>query len=246
MSVATILDTLSGVILQQYLPTNPQPHPYVESITAGSGISVDNTVETAPVVSNTGVLSVSAGTGISLSGTASAPVVSNAGVLSVSAGTGISLSGTASAPVINAEAVKVEQFTGTVASFSVPESGGTNPASTLASFDVSSLGSFNSFIVYLKLNTGVLQTPQLGDYIFQYFLSDTVNGNLDEVKGCLVGYTNSYGNTQSDFQPNTTLLFRSTIPINTIHLNVQVGNPPGIGSQWLNPAWTADVYCSNI
>jgi hypothetical protein len=122
MSVATILDTLSGVILQQYLPTNPQPHPYVESITAGSGISVDNTVETAPVVSNTGVLS-------------------------VSAGTGISLSGTASAPVINAVAVKVQQFTGTVASFSVPASGGTDPASTLASFDVSSLDKLILFVV---------------------------------------------------------------------------------------------------
>jgi hypothetical protein len=55
MSVATILDTLSGVILQQYLPTNPQPHPYVESITAGTGVSVDNTVETAPVVSSLSV-----------------------------------------------------------------------------------------------------------------------------------------------------------------------------------------------
>jgi hypothetical protein len=42
-----------------------------------------------------------AGTGVAVSGTASAPVIANTGVLSVTAGTGVVVSGTASAPVIS-------------------------------------------------------------------------------------------------------------------------------------------------
>jgi hypothetical protein len=72
----------------------------VQTITAGTGVSLTGTI-VDPIINNTGVLSVSAGTGISTSGTPSAPVINNAGVLSVSAGTGISTSGTPSAPVIN-------------------------------------------------------------------------------------------------------------------------------------------------
>jgi len=48
------------------------------------------------------VQSVSAGTGITVGGTAAVPVINNAGVLSVAAGTGITLTGTAGQPVINA------------------------------------------------------------------------------------------------------------------------------------------------
>lgn len=51
-----------------------------------------------------GVTSITAGTGIAVTGTASVPIVSNTGVLSVTAGTGISVTGTATAPVINATA----------------------------------------------------------------------------------------------------------------------------------------------
>jgi hypothetical protein len=110
MSVASIIDPTAGTILPEYLPTAPVPHPYIETITAGTGISVDATVPTAPVVANTGVLSLTAGTGISLAGTASAPIVNNTGVLSLTAGTGISLAGTASAPIVNNTGLLTNSF----------------------------------------------------------------------------------------------------------------------------------------
>jgi len=72
----------------------------VQTITAGTGVSLTGTI-VDPIINNTGVLSVSAGTGISTSGTPSAPVINNAGVLSVSAGTNISITGTATAPIVN-------------------------------------------------------------------------------------------------------------------------------------------------
>lgn len=78
MSVAGILNA-AGTISQQYLPTSPTPHPYVESISAGAGIAVSGTVQ-VPIVTNTGVGSVSAGAGISVGGTATAPVITNTGV----------------------------------------------------------------------------------------------------------------------------------------------------------------------
>jgi hypothetical protein len=72
----------------------------VQTITAGTGVSLTGTI-VDPIINNTGVLSVSAGTGISTSGTASAPKINNTGVLSVSAGTNISITGTATAPIVN-------------------------------------------------------------------------------------------------------------------------------------------------
>ena len=73
----------------------------VLSVSAGTGISITGTGAN-PVVNNTGVLSVSAGTGISITGTGANPVVNNTGVLSVGAGTGgISIGGTGANPVVN-------------------------------------------------------------------------------------------------------------------------------------------------
>lgn len=47
----------------------------VESIVAGPGISIDATDPQNPIVSNTGVLSVTAGTGVTLGGTAQNPII---------------------------------------------------------------------------------------------------------------------------------------------------------------------------
>jgi hypothetical protein len=142
---------------------------------------------------------------------------------------------------------KVQQITGTLATLVIPPTGGANPAKTLATLDVSSLGSFNSFVVYLKLDTGNMTTPDATAYNYQYFLSAGLDGNLDETKGCLVGYTGPLLNGQSDFLPYTTLLYRSTTPISTLYLNVQVQiGQTHSGSTWTSPTWTADVYCSTI
>jgi len=54
-----------------------------------------------PILSNTGVVSLGSGSGITLTGTANDPIVSNSGVLSVDAGTGCTNGGTAQNRVIN-------------------------------------------------------------------------------------------------------------------------------------------------
>ncbi len=64
----------------------------VESVQAGTGISVDNTDPKNPVVTNEGVLSVVAGAGVSVDNTdPKNPVVENTGVLSVVAGSNITV-----------------------------------------------------------------------------------------------------------------------------------------------------------
>lgn len=72
----------------------------VTEVQAGTGISVDDTDPSAPIVANAGVLSVAASTGITVGGTAQNPTIANAGVLSVAAGTGISVGGTAQNPSV--------------------------------------------------------------------------------------------------------------------------------------------------
>jgi hypothetical protein len=92
MSVASIIDPATGHILPEYLPGSATG---VVSIGAGTGITVGGT-STVPTVST----ALTAGSGVSITGTSNL-TIANTGVLSTSAGTGISVSGTASAPVIN-------------------------------------------------------------------------------------------------------------------------------------------------
>jgi hypothetical protein len=122
MSVASIIDPNTGLILPEYLPAT---HSSVQTVSAGNGITITGTTlnpivstnlaggsgiaitgTTTQTIANTGVLSVGVGAGITNSGTATAPVIANTGVLSVSAGTAITVSGTASAPVINNNGVQ--------------------------------------------------------------------------------------------------------------------------------------------
>jgi hypothetical protein len=74
----------------------------VASITAGAGVKV-NQATGAVTVQNTGVITLTAGTNVSLTGTATDPVVnaSFSGVQSVSAGTNTTITGTATNPIIN-------------------------------------------------------------------------------------------------------------------------------------------------
>lgn len=71
----------------------------VKRISVRTGLS--STGGHFPTLTNTGVLSLTPGTGITLSGTSHDPIVSNAGVLTVDAGTGCSNAGTAQNRVIN-------------------------------------------------------------------------------------------------------------------------------------------------
>ena len=79
----------------------------VRTLTAGAGMVVNNADPNNPVVVNGGVTSiVDGGAGITITNpTGPAVTITNDGVLSVTAGTGISVTGTAQNPVINSSAV---------------------------------------------------------------------------------------------------------------------------------------------
>jgi len=68
------------------------------SFVAGPGISITGG---GTIINNTGVLTVTAGTSISLTGTAQNPIVNNTGVLTATAGTDVTLTGTAQNPIVN-------------------------------------------------------------------------------------------------------------------------------------------------
>jgi hypothetical protein len=82
----------------------------VQSITAGTNITLGGTA-TDPIINSTattGVSSLTAGTGISVSSATGAITVGNTGVLSLTAGTNVSLTGTAQNPIINSTSTGVQ------------------------------------------------------------------------------------------------------------------------------------------
>jgi hypothetical protein len=97
-SAATILTTDRVVVKLFYVHTGGSADTLTMYFEGTSHYSFVQTTINAIVVS--GVQSVSAGTGITLSGTASDPIVNNDGVLSVGVGTGLTNTGTASDPII--------------------------------------------------------------------------------------------------------------------------------------------------
>jgi hypothetical protein len=101
MSVASILDPATGVILSEYLPAS---HASVQSLTAGNGIAITGT-SINPVVST----ALAGGSGITISGTTTR-TISNNGVLSLGVGAGITNSGTATAPVLTNTGLLTNSF----------------------------------------------------------------------------------------------------------------------------------------
>jgi hypothetical protein len=182
MSVASILDPTTGVILSEYLPAS---HASVQSLTAGNGIALTGT-SINPVVStaltggagiqisgtsvrtivNTGVLALSAGSGIGLSGSPASYSVVNTGVLSATAGTGITLTGTASAPIINANYTPtiVQQFLTTGQTV-----GGAGSATTLFAIPSYTAGKHYRATVQYSLSFTDASTPSATDSIYFYF-----------------------------------------------------------------------------
>jgi hypothetical protein len=71
----------------------------VTSVTAGTGINVTGT-STDPIVNNTGVLELTAGTAIEITGTKSNYTITNNGVRQINSGTGIQVGGTSTSPTI--------------------------------------------------------------------------------------------------------------------------------------------------
>lgn len=133
----------------------------VNSITAGTGIALTGT-SIDPIVGNSGVISVTGGTGIALTGTAANPIVGNSGVLSVAttgSGSGITLSGTAQNPVFaNAGVLGVNSQQGQV---SLTSSGGsvtiTNPAAGTINLEAPSAG--GGTLTAITAGAGISVTP---------------------------------------------------------------------------------------
>lgn len=75
----------------------------VQSITAGTNISLTGTASNPIINSTGGVSSITAGTNITIGGTASVPIINatSTGVQSVSAGTNTTITGTPTNPIIN-------------------------------------------------------------------------------------------------------------------------------------------------
>lgn len=98
-----------------------------KTITSGTNVSIVSTGTNLTLNVTGVVISVSAGTGISITGTATAPIINNTGVITVTAGAGISVTGTASNPIIT----NTTQFSSEPAfglAYSIVSSSTVNPA----------------------------------------------------------------------------------------------------------------------
>ena len=111
-------------------------------IAGGTGIATVVSATDTVTVTNTGVTSNVAGTGISVSGATGAVTITNSGVTSIVAGTNVSISGATGAVTINS----TDQFTGTVTSVAtssgtfVDVTGGTFTTSGTITGDLSATG----------------------------------------------------------------------------------------------------------
>lgn len=131
----------------------------VLSVNAGTGISVTGTGSN-PIVNNTGVLAITGGSGgVTITGTGSNPVVNvPVAVTSVSAGTGISVTGTATAPIVNNTGV----LTVTAGTNVTVTGTGANPVVNVPSIGVTSVSAGTGIsitgtaTVPIVNNTGVL------------------------------------------------------------------------------------------
>ncbi len=111
-------------------------------IEGGTGISTATSATDTLTVTNTGVTSNVAGSGISVSGATGAVTITNSGVTSIVAGTNVSISGATGAVTINS----TDQYTGTVTSVAtssgtfVDITGGTITGSGTITGDLSATG----------------------------------------------------------------------------------------------------------
>lgn len=150
----------------------------------------------------------------------------------------------------------VQQVVGTIATVNVPATTSTGLGASTTIIELSLADAppgtvRNNFVVYLKLNTGTLGTPDATAYTLQYFLSSSLDGDPDETQGCTIGYTDPITNGGNQFIPITVLVHRPTIPVGSIFLNIRSlpvaeGGAAHSGLILSNVSLTADVYASSI
>jgi hypothetical protein len=93
----------------------------VVSVNAGTGITITGT-GTNPIVNNAGVITLTAGTGLTNAGTATNPLINNTGVVSLVQGVGIQIAGTTNPTITNTGIRTLTQGAG------IAISSGSNPS----------------------------------------------------------------------------------------------------------------------
>jgi hypothetical protein len=174
----------------------------ITSIVAGAGISVAGT--TAITITNAGVRTLTAGTNMTIGGTATDPTVINNGVRSITAGTNITVGGTANIPVINASPNTVRVSSIITSLFESPPSSvialnnfvGTNPTTAITTTLPAAFTGCTSFTFYIRsLEITSDSTYSAGNVFFQCYLSQTLNTARNDNDGALI--------YQSFLAPNT-------------------------------------------
>jgi len=111
-SSGTSPGTMSDFIISDGVTTETIADGDTLLFSSGTGITAAVSATDTVTITNTGVTSAVAGTGISVSGATGAVTIGNTGVTSIVAGTNVSISGATGAVTINS----TDQFTGTVTS----------------------------------------------------------------------------------------------------------------------------------
>ena len=118
----------------------------VASVSAGTGINLTGT-GTNPIINNSGVLTTTAGLGISITGTAN-PIITNDGIRTITAGSGISVSAGNNPSIGNTGILSITAGTG------LASTGGQNPTLSISAPQSSLLTNFTS-----SVNIGGLNPP---------------------------------------------------------------------------------------
>jgi len=163
----------------------------ITSIVAGSGISVSGT--TAITVTNAGVRTLTAGTNMTIGGTATDPTVINNGVRSLTAGTNITLGGTANIPVINASpnTVRVSSVITSNYNGSPPIALNNDPAlfakTAITTTLPSAFTGCTSFTFYIRELTVISNsTFTTGNVQFLVYPSQTLNAQINLANGAMM------------------------------------------------------------
>lgn len=100
--VLSIASANAGIVVSQATGAVQLTNNGVLDLTAGAGIAITGTKAnyTISATNSADVLSVGAGTAISITGTAQNPIVNNTGVVAINSGTGISVSSATGSPTI--------------------------------------------------------------------------------------------------------------------------------------------------